>query len=577
MDITSRDWRRILTIQNDTLTQVVSQRSLKAILNDLTNSLDSLGAEHAVTILLNTKHGLRPIAGSRIPKEWRVLIDPLPLGKNVGSCGTAGYFKKRIIVSNLMKSPLWKDYRVHQSKHGFMACWSQPIIEVNTNKLLGTFAIYFKNPRKPSPFEVELIKSLAITVGVVIERRQHDKILNRINHKLDKKVKIRTEALIKAKEKAMESDRLKTAFLANISHEIRTPMNGILGFAELLLEAELDGESQKKYINIIRKSSNRMLKIINNVISISKIEAGATELAITSFSINSVMEDIYTFYKYKVEKRGIEFELRDSIPERLSFINSDKEKLTSVLSNLVQNAIKYTSVGSIKMICVRNESYFEFRIEDTGIGIKSERQEAIFDRFVQADILDKDAYQGAGLGLSISKAYVNFLGGDIGVNSKEGQGSIFYFNIPIEYFEKEREELQINELVDGKSKDWKTKLKILIADDDYPSYYYLSLLLKGKCREVLYAQTGSEAVQLCKTIPDIDVILMDIKMPDVNGYEAAESIRRFNSKVRIIGQTAYGYDEDKEKAKNADFDDYISKPIRKESLFSLIRRTMQVY
>lgn len=241
---------------------------------------------------------------------------------------------------------------------------------------------------------------------------------------------IQQEELIKAKEKAEESDRLKSAFLANMSHEIRTPMNGILGFADLLKEPGLSGDEQKSYIELIETSGIRMLGVINDIIDISKIEAGLVEVNNQPFVLEELISGIFDFFEAEAVKRKIKFEVKYNLPSRRSPIVSDHDKLTGILINLIKNAFKYTSYGSVTLSCEVIEEVLYFYVADTGIGIPYHRQQAIFDRFVQADIADKEARQGSGLGLSIAKAYVEMLGGSIGVKSEPGIGSEFYFNIP---------------------------------------------------------------------------------------------------------------------------------------------------
>jgi len=240
--------------------------------------------------------------------------------------------------------------------------------------------------------------------------------------------------LISAKLQAEESDRLKSAFLANMSHEIRTPMNGILGFAELLNEPDLTGAEQQKCIDMIGKSGKRMLNIINDIVDISRIEAGLMKLDISESNVNEQIEYIYTFFKPEVKAKGITLSFRNSLTAKDAIIKTDREKLYAILTNLVKNAIKYTSEGSIEfgysVVTMFELSQLQFYVKDTGIGIPKDRQEAIFERFVQADIADKMAYQGAGLGLSITKSYIEMLGGKIWVESEEGVGSAFYFTLP---------------------------------------------------------------------------------------------------------------------------------------------------
>lgn len=242
--------------------------------------------------------------------------------------------------------------------------------------------------------------------------------------------KLAEAELLKVKDQAEESDRLKSAFLANMSHEIRTPMNGILGFAELLKEPNLTGEEHDMYLEIIEKSGIRMLNIINDIISISKIEAGLMKLYWEESNINEQIDFIYTFFKPEVEGKKIQFSCHKGLPSNEALIKTDREKLYAILTNLVKNAIKYSEKGSIELGYTKKEKHLEFYVKDTGIGIPDYRQDAIFERFIQADIADKMAQQGAGLGLSISKAYVEMMGGKIWVDSEFGKGSTFYFTIP---------------------------------------------------------------------------------------------------------------------------------------------------
>lgn len=249
-----------------------------------------------------------------------------------------------------------------------------------------------------------------------------------------------TSELIAAKERAEESDRLKSAFLANISHEIRTPMNGILGFAELLKENDLSNEQQKEYIGIIETSGARLLNIINEIVDISKIESGQMKVSRSVTNVNLQIDYLFQFFKTETANKKLELSTKKSLPDQEAILFTDREKLYSILTNLVKNAIKYTDKGSIEFGYVSTStktesnsksSELQFFVKDTGIGILAHRHEAIFERFIQADIVDKMARQGAGLGLAITKAYVEMLGGKIWVESEEGKGSTFYFTIPV--------------------------------------------------------------------------------------------------------------------------------------------------
>ena len=390
------------------------------------------------------------------------------------------------------------------------------------------------------------------------------------NKNLERTVEERTKELLKAKEQAEESDRLKSAFLANMSHEIRTPMNGILGFAELLKEPGLTGKEQQDYIKIIEKSGARMLNIINDIVDISKIEAGLMKIEIHELNVNEQILDIYNFFKPEVEAQGMTISFSTPLPAKEAILKTDREKVYAILTNLVKNAIKYSNTGTIEIGYNKRDCDLEFYVKDTGIGIPNDRHGAIFERFIQADIPGEWAQQGAGLGLSITKAYVEMLGGKIRVESQLGVGSTFCFTLP--YNAVLTKEIVVNQFAPSDKTELVRKLKILIAEDDKVSELLIDKTLKTFGKEIIKARTGVEAIEACQKNPDIDLIMMDIRMPDMGGYEATRQIRKFNNEVVIIAQTAHGLYGDREKAIEAGCNDYIAKPINKTELLILIQK-----
>ncbi|MHB9138517.1 MAG: PAS domain S-box protein, partial [Victivallaceae bacterium] len=377
--------------------------------------------------------------------------------------------------------------------------------------------------------------------------------------------------LVKAKERAEESDRLKSAFLANMSHEIRTPMNGILGFTELLKEPKLTGEEQLQYISIIEQSGERMLNTINDIINISKIEAGQMEISISETNINEQIEYIYAFFKPEVEQKGMSLSFKNPLPAKDAIIKTDREKIYAVLTNLVKNAIKFTFTGSIELGYEKKGEFLEFFVKDTGIGIPQDKQKAVFDRFVQVNPSDKRAFQGSGLGLSISKAYVEMLGGNIWEESEVDKGTVFYFTIPYNHAPDYKDTISRDTAVEANICPLKP-LKILIVEDDEKSEMLITLTVRKFCKELLKAKNGIDAVELCRNNPDLDLVLMDIEMPGMNGYEAARQIRQFNDKVIIIAQTAYALTGDQQKAIAAGCNDYIAKPFRQAALIAMLQK-----
>jgi PAS domain S-box-containing protein len=416
------------------------------------------------------------------------------------------------------------------------------------------------------------------------EKNQAVKMIGTIQDITDRKRD--EQELIIAKEKAEESDRLKSAFLANMSHEIRTPMNGIMGFAELLKEPNLTGEEQQEFIGIIEKSGTRMLNIINDIIDISKIESGLMTVSISETNINEQMEYIYNFFKPEVDQKGVGISFKNDLPTNKAIIKTDREKIYAILTNLVKNAIKFTSSGEIEfgyslksanretagMSGFLFESFeLEFYVKDSGIGIQDEQLDIVFERFRQASESLTRHYEGAGLGLSISKAFVEMLGGKIWAESKKGEGSTFYFTIP--YNVEENQQNEITKIIPTNNLENQIKkLNIIIAEDDEISAKLLTKSIGGLAKKLLRARTGSEAIELIRNNPEMDMILMDIQMPGMDGYETTRQIRKFNTEIIIIAQTAYALTDDKGKTLEAGCNDYISKPIKKEELMILMQK-----
>ena len=374
--------------------------------------------------------------------------------------------------------------------------------------------------------------------------------------------------LIKAKEKAEESDRLKSAFLANMSHEIRTPMNGILGFTSLLKEPGLTGEQQQSYIDIIQKSGDRMLNTVNDIIEISKIETGQVSVLLNELNINELLEFMVKFFTPEVQAKGMKLFFKNEVTRKDALINTDESKLTSVLTNLIKNAIKYSKKGSITLSCKKQGEHLFFAVEDTGIGIPENRKQAIFERFVQADIEDRHVHEGSGLGLAISKSYVEMLGGEIHVKSTENVGSIFSFTIKYIAVQSDSMVKKMNVLVnEGKDLD---NIYMLVAEDDEVSYFLLENIFKHEKITLIWAKNGQDAIDTLKSHPEINLILMDIKMPGMDGIEATKKIREFNPTIPVIAQTAYALEGDKEKILAAGCNDYIAKPVDKKELMQKI-------
>lgn len=375
--------------------------------------------------------------------------------------------------------------------------------------------------------------------------------------------------LITAKIRAEESDRLKSAFLANLSHEIRTPMNAINGFTDLILNTHITETEKLEYLNVIEKSGKNLVSIIDDLIEMSKIDSNQIIPNYTQVNLESCMNELYETVKVTIQNKDIEFILiQSSLPAEFNIITDDI-KLKQVIINLLTNAIKFTDKGMVTFgyeIDEQNQ-LIHFTVRDTGLGIDEVEHKNIFDRFKRVDSDVSIKVGGLGLGLAISKAYVELLGGSITLTSKVGEGSTFYFSIPLQYAKVEQITVRpVNEAEVTKSE----RKVILIAEDDNINYLLFQKMMQHKNFEIIRAINGQVAVELCLGNPNIDLVLMDIKMPILDGFQAIEQIQPIRPNLPIIAQTAYSSSEDKAKIEKAGFSDYITKPLNRERLFELL-------
>jgi len=379
--------------------------------------------------------------------------------------------------------------------------------------------------------------------------------------------KKREAELVEAKEKAQESDRLKSVFLANMSHEIRTPMNGIIGFVDLLRQGNLSHEEEEEYLGLILSSSKHLLTIINDILEIARIEVGQVSVKPVSFNLKKLLKETYeVFYaRTAIENKNISllWEKSANLPGN---IISDPVRIKQVLYNLLSNALKFTREGSIRFGAEeKQQGLLSFYVADTGIGIEPAFQEKIFDRFQQVEGKLTREYGGTGLGLSISKGIVEKLGGKISLKSKPGKGSTFFFTIPFISKEKKKTE----KIPDKKKIKTYEGHSILVAEDTDSNYIIVEKMLAPVNVNIVRAMNGKEAVMLCCE-HDFSLIILDLKLPILNGYEAARKIRIFRPDLPIIAQTTYAMEDDREQALNAGCNDYLTKPVQRKKLFELL-------
>jgi PAS domain S-box-containing protein len=382
--------------------------------------------------------------------------------------------------------------------------------------------------------------------------------------------KISEAELILAKDKAEESDKLKTAFLHNISHEIRTPMNAIVGFAALLGEPDIDAKTSRDYIEVIMQSSNHLLEIITDIVDIANIEANLVKVVKNEFNVNSALHSLCNQFVTTANEKKVKLICETCLSDSDALILTDGTKLNQILINLISNAFKFTNRGQIQVSTRLKDNFLEFCVSDTGIGISEEFHYRIFERFYQVQHTHSRVYEGTGLGLAISKAHIELMGGKIWLSSVPGNGTSFFFTIPYEKYivenPVEKEKINPGYFV------FPEKKKILVAEDIESNFKLISYFLSSANIEVIRAVNGREAVDKFSAIPDIDLILMDIKMPVMDGYTAVKLIREKNPSIPIIAQTAYV--DDQESAIESGCSAFISKPFDKRGLLEVIQKTI---
>jgi signal transduction histidine kinase/CheY-like chemotaxis protein len=422
-----------------------------------------------------------------------------------------------------------------------------------------------------SAFQTSL-GTTAVIFQNISERKQAEEEIRAYSKKLKEQneiLRIINDELIRSKEKAEESDKLKSSFLANMSHEIRTPMNAILGFANLLKNTNFSDERKLTFIDIINSKSKQLLQIITDIIDISKIEAGQISIFNKSFPLNRMVQELYLSFDNlrKQDNKPVILNYSVGLPDGEDGIFSDKIRIEQILSNFLSNAYKFTDTGNIEIGYRIENASITFFVKDTGIGITPGEQKVIFDRFRQVESSHSRSYSGTGLGLAISKGLAERMNGQIYVESDFGKGSVFYLTLP--YFKQPSvtpAEKAFNESVF----DWSDKT-ILIAEDEEDNFTFLEVLLKVTGARIIWAKNGLEAVSLCRKNSDIDLVLMDIKLPVLDGMEATLQIKNIRPTLPVIVQTAYAMAADEEQCLKCGCDAYLSKPIKIEPLFRLIK------
>lgn len=414
----------------------------------------------------------------------------------------------------------------------------------------------------------EIVAIIEYTLDVT-DKKHVERELEQYRKRLEDLVLERTDDLQKAKEEAEESDRLKTAFLANMSHELRTPLNAILGFSAMLSDNSLSGEEKAEFISHIEENTNYLLQLFEDILDIAKIESGQLKLKMDYHPLKQIIKNVAqtaSNEKQELAKPQVEIEAKEVKGANNISLYTDIERLYQVLNNLVKNAVKFTERGKVEIQYeIQDAKMIKFWVSDTGIGIPDNKIDDIFDRFHKITTEEK-LYRGTGLGLSISKNIIKMLGGDMWVKSTVQVGSTFFFTIPYKPVDKTN-----NVILTKKELNWEEKI-ILIAEDKENNYIYLEETLFPTNVKLIWAKDGKQAVEIYQRNPEIDLILMDIHMPEMDGMEAMKRIKKINPDIPIIAQTAFTLSSDVDNIIEAGFNDYLPKSINKNRLFSTLKK-----
>jgi signal transduction histidine kinase/ActR/RegA family two-component response regulator len=422
--------------------------------------------------------------------------------------------------------------------------------------------------------------SIAFFVANLLTLLPLSALLNGLIFNLNKEQRLRKilrrehEALSIAKSKAEESDLLKSAFLSNMSHEIRTPMNAILGFSNLLSHPEISEVEKNEFVNLIRLNGKNLMTLVEDIIDISKIESGQLHVKNSPCQLHQLLTEVYDSFYDDIQRRGlfnVKLYLKEGMSDENVLILTDGHRLKQILINIVGNAIKFTERGYVEFgYTLTSDSLIRFYVKDTGVGLPKGKEHEIFDRFSKFSNDQQRLYGGTGIGLSIAKNLVEMMGGEIGVKSEPLEGTQFYFTLP---FHRIGIKMPGQQDIERKRKNYNWEGKtFLVAEDEEDNFRYIEVALALSNASLIWARDGKEAVDIFRKIDNIDLVLMDIKMPFMDGYVATREIKQLSKRVPVIAQTAYAMSEEKEKSMAAGCDDFIAKPIGYDDLLSTIHR-----
>lgn len=570
-DITERMQAKILQQgNNQILEQIALGKPLTQVLNSVILHAENIldGAISSVLLRNPSENILEKGAAPNLPDFYNEAIDGIDIGMGIGSCGEAAFTGKRVIVSDIMNHPNWSAFKELAKKADLSACWSEPFSS-SSGEVLGTFAIYYREPTTPNENNLELLADLAQFAAIVVERD------------------LSQQALLEAKDEAENASRAKSQFLSSMSHELRTPMNAIMGFGQLLtMESESAlTDSQQENVNEIVKAGNHLLELINEVLDLSKIEAGRIDLSLEGVALGEVISESIQLITPLANNRGIEIRLTkegdDLTLEKSMYENNavraDRIRLRQVLLNLLSNAVKYNNENGKIIIDYQPEKNNQTRISvtDTGDGISLEGQSQLFKAFNRLGV-EQNQIEGSGIGLVITKNIIELMGGNIGVDSQPDKGSTFWFELPTAALLPEQENMKKNSEDMSKEISLDHEYTVLYIEDN-PANLRLVAQLLGRMNNIHMWSAHEPLLGLelaAEHKPDL--ILLDINLPGMDGHSVLKQLR-LREETRdtpIIAISANAMPKDIEKSMEAGFDDYITKPINVEALLQSVNERL---
>lgn len=548
--------RKVESLRRKVLEAVSNKESLEDVIQKVVNIIPEFEESKSGGILWYKNGKLRKGTAIGLPDYYTEQIDDLAVGEGEGVCGTAVHRKERVVVENVHKSPLGAGVRDLANQVGFVSIWSQPIQDSSGN-VLGAFAIYGTEEAAPNMDQKSFMEEMASLVAMIISSKNADK-----NQK--------------AKELAEQSLQFKSDFLAQMSHEIRTPLNGIIGMVDILNSNTSLDDVQASYISTIKESSTDLMLIINDVLDLSKLEAGKMQIIAKPSALKQIAFKTVLLYKPKAEEKQLDLELSCG-PDLSSGYYVDEHRIRQVLNNLVSNAIKFTLKGAVSLevqLLSSNgdEDVVRIAVKDTGAGITETDQDKLFSKYSQLTSNSirnfEGTTKGTGLGLSICKEIIRLMDSELKLESKVGKGSEFYFDLTLKKakisFDEENDELKLKK---------ELGLNVLLVEDKLVNQKVAGLMLKSMKCSVSYANNGEECLTLMTENPNAyDLILMDIQMPVMDGITATQILRRdFKGLPPIVGLSANNMEGDAKKYMELGLDDYIAKPIETDVLYNKLK------